>query len=175
MQNEYLILATDVSYPETGGAKAAGLLFDGWTAHSEIAQQVVRLETVEPYVPGRFYERELPCLTALLDEVRPVPELIIIDGYVTLGSEQEPGLGMHLFQALGGLVPIVGVAKTYFKGTPDQVQVRRGQSRQPLYVTAVGISLQDAREGVSSMHGEFRLPTLLQRVDHLCRQDSGHV
>jgi deoxyribonuclease V len=51
-------------------------------------------------------------------------------------------------------------------------EVLRGQSRQPLFVTSVGLE-DDAAQCVRKMHGEFRMPTLLKRVDQLCRQAAG--
>jgi deoxyribonuclease V len=39
-----------------------------------------------------------------------------------------------------------------------------------LYITAEGIELETAKEYIHAMQGDFRLPTLLKRVDQLCRQ-----
>jgi len=47
--------------------------------------------------------------------------------------------------------------------------VLRGDSRRPLYVTAAGLDPAAAALHVRSMHGPFRIPTLLKRVDQLCR------
>jgi deoxyribonuclease V len=56
------------------------------------------------------------------------------------------------------------------------VEVRRGDSQKPLYVTAAGVSAEDAASRISEMHGPFRIPTLLKQVDTLARSarhDSG--
>jgi deoxyribonuclease V len=45
-----------------------------------------------------------------------------------------------------------------------------GRSSRPLFITAAGISAQKAAEHIRSMHGLNRIPTLLKRVDSLCRQ-----
>ena len=42
------------------------------------------------------------------------PEAIISDGYVDLGVQATPGLGRYPYGALGGSVPILGVAKRPF-------------------------------------------------------------
>ena len=56
---------------------------------------------VAAYVPGQFYRRELPCLLAVFGLVRQPLEIILIDGYVWLDAQGMPGLGGHLFDALG--------------------------------------------------------------------------
>ena len=66
-------------------------------------------------------------------------------------------------------MPVIGVAKTAFAGASLAVPLIRGQSQKPLYVSAAGLEAARAVECVGKMHGEFRLPTLLKRVDGLCR------
>jgi deoxyribonuclease V len=96
-------------------------------------------------------------------------ETIVVDGYVWLG-ERTPGLGAHLYEALRWRVPVVGVAKARYAGAPAE-EVQRGGSRRPLYITAAGIDPRTAARYVQSMHGAYRIPTLLRRVDQLCRQE----
>ncbi|MEJ5151078.1 hypothetical protein [Comamonas sp. MYb396] len=89
-----------------------------------------------------------------------------------LGDEKRAGLGAHLYQALDGAAPVIGVAKTAFHGVascPDVVQVRRGQSQRPLFVTAIGVSPQVASAWVASMAGAHRIPSLLTLTDQLSR------
>jgi deoxyribonuclease V len=40
-------------------------------------------------------------------------------------------------------------------------------------VTAVGIDLAEAARRLGEMHGPYRIPTLLKRVDRLCREGPG--
>jgi len=130
----------------------------------------VRIEQVAPYVPGSFYQRELPCLLAALERAALEPECVVVDGYVWLAPER-PGLGAKLFEALGSRVPVVGVAKTAFAGAESiALPVLRGESQKPLLVTAAGMEPDLAAERVRSMHGRHRIPTLLKRVDRLCRE-----
>ncbi|MCP5051190.1 MAG: hypothetical protein GY940_28755 [bacterium] len=72
---------------------------------------------------------------------------------------------MHLFKSLETPVPVIGVAKNPFKTAVFGTPVLRGQSQKPLIVTAVGMPEQEACERVKSMHGDFRIPTLLKLVD----------
>lgn len=163
-----MILAVDVHYTEPG-AVAAGVLFDQWCAAAPSRGVTSRYGTVEAYAPGAFYRRELPCLLGLLREHALHPEAIVIDGHVFLDEAGRPGLGKHLFDALDGRVPVIGVAKTAFAGMGARFAVLRGDSARPLYVTAAGIPPDAAQAHVRAMHGAHRLPTLLKAVDRLCR------
>lgn len=166
-----MILALDVHYHDPG-ATVAGLTFADWDAPQAASDHLHKLENVAPYEPGAFYRRELPCLLALIGTQAALPRTIVIDGFVTLGPDHRPGLGAHLHAALQGRVPVIGVAKTPFRGTPPETELRRGRSKTPLYVTAAGMSLAEARARVFAMHGPYRIPTLLAAVDRLCREAS---
>src|SRR5262245_3674269 len=148
-----------------GGAVAACVLFTDWGDEVSAGECVRRIPAVAPYQPGQFYRRELPCLLAVLGEVEAPLQAVVVDGYVWLGDEHTPGLGAHLYEALGRAVPVVGVAKTRFGGARAAREVRRGASCRPLYVTAAGVDVEEAARGVARMHGHHRIPTLLKRVD----------
>ena len=162
--DELLIACVDVDYRDAG-AVAAGLWFRGWDAATVESQSVCTFIDVAEYEPGAFYRRELPCLLKLLAS-GPRADLVIVDGYVWL-HEGTPGLGAHLHAAIGGKV--VGVAKTRFASATDAVAVCRGTSQSPLYVSAVGLSKEEAATHVQAMHGPYRVPTLLKQVDSLAR------
>ncbi len=162
-----MIACLDVAY-RNAVAYAAGITFRDWTDSSPLEERVKLVRGVQAYQPGQFFRCELPCLLAVLPELAPV-EVVVVDGYVWLGSTDKPGLGAHLYQALGGRAVVVGIAKRRFKGTEAACEVFRGRSRRPLFVTAVGLSQDCAAEHVRSMHGSYRIPTLLKRVDDLSR------
>lgn len=155
----------DVDY-RTAGAVAAGLWFRGWSANQAEFQSTVSFSDVAAYNPGAFYKRELPCLLAVLAN-GPRSDVVIVDGYVWL-DDGVAGLGARLHATVGGVV--VGVAKTRYAGATDVVLVCRGESRSPLFVTAVGMSADDAAAAVAQMHGPYRVPTLLKEVDALARR-----
>jgi deoxyribonuclease V len=163
-----MIAAADVHYFKRL-AVAGAILFQDW--RSERPEIAVRepFTKVEPYEPGHFYKRELPCLLKVLERVRNQFEVVIIDGYVWLDAENRPGLGAHLHQALGEKIPVVGVAKSKFKESFHAKSVLRGRSRRPLYVTSIGTELAVAAEHIENMYGLYRIPTLLRIVDTLCR------
>jgi deoxyribonuclease V len=158
--------AVDVHYPASGGARAA-LVLSGDRAYSEIiAQKTVFVPQAAPYVPGQFFQRELPPLRAVLAGVTGI-ELLVIDGYVDLAPDGRPGLGAHVHAEFG--VPVIGVAKTPYAAATHAVLVVRGHAIRPLYVTAAGLSAATAAEIIRAMSGEFRMPDALRRVDALAR------
>jgi deoxyribonuclease V len=162
-----MIACVDVDYRDSE-AIAVCVLFQTWDDGFSADEKVERIPKVAPYEPGQFYRRELPCLLAVLARVRESLEAVVVDGYVWLGDEQKPGLGAHLYEALGRTIPVIGVAKTRFMSA-TAAPVKRGKSERPLYVTAAGIDLEVAVRHIQNMHGRNRLPTLLKRVDRLCR------
>ncbi|WP_406020476.1 hypothetical protein OH802_17450 [Nocardioides sp. NBC_00850] len=67
--------ATDVHYPPSGGGHAALVVSDEPGFGSIIGQHTTWLDTVADYAPGRFYQRELPALAAVLAEADPLDVL----------------------------------------------------------------------------------------------------
>ena len=163
-----MLVCLDAHYRETA-AVAAGVYFADWRDSSAVEEVIRRIPLVEPYRPGEFFRRELPCLLRVLDGTKHDLECAIVDGYVWLDARGGRGLGAHLHRALGGRVPVIGVAKSRFRRETPAVAVVRGRSRRPLYVSAAGMDERVAAERIKSMHGAFRLPTLLKRADELCR------
>jgi deoxyribonuclease V len=162
------LAAVDAQYSDDVAAVAC-VTFRDWADSVPVAEYTTLLPAAEDYTPGEFWRRELPCLLSVLRLIPEPPKIVIVDGYVWLDDKGRRGLGAHLFEALGGAIAVVGVAKHSFFGAVNAAPVRRGESERPLHVTAEGLSLEAAELGVRSMHGEYRIPTLLKRVDQLCR------
>ncbi len=171
------MVTLDSHYCERNGSihsSTAAVQFKHWTDSTALACTVSRCEQVGQYQPGSFYLRELPSLLKAIQGLSLLPDLLVIDGYVQLG--QQPGLGWHLYQALEQRCPIIGVAKNPFQLEsesglePAGIAIQRGGSHRPLYVTAIGIDdPTHAANWVKSMHGNFRIPTLLKLADRLAR------
>ena len=161
------LVIVDVDYRDSE-AIAAAVVASSWDAATAIESRTTRIAEVEPYNPGAFYVRELPCILSVLALVKSEYRAIVIDGYVDLDEHGRPGLGAHLYPHKN--LPIIGVAKTAFRGSSFAVQVLRGTSQKPLFVTARGIDKDHAAMLVRRMHGNFRLPTLIKEVDTLARQ-----
>lgn len=169
---ETVNLAIDVDYRDDT-AHIAGVAFSGWQDAEPSAIFTSTLSDIEAYEPGSFFRRELPCILKLLEEHELTPACIVIDGFVYLDGESEAGLGKHLYDALSPKSAIIGVAKRPFKNTPVSCELNRGESSKPLYVTSIGNTTDDARGRIASMHGEFRIPTLLKQADRICRGSVG--
>lgn len=125
------------------------------------------VEEVEKYVPGQFYKRELPCIIEFLNDINLYEiELIIIDGFIYLDDENKKGLGTFLYESLNCKIPIIGVAKSKFHDNSKNVsEIFRGESKNPLYISSIGIDLLEASAFIQNMFGEFRLPHLIKLVD----------
>ncbi|ULH14697.1 endonuclease V [Deinococcus sp. KNUC1210] len=173
-----MLVCTDVDYrPEPSGtgdsARAAAVLFRDWPDAAPAHELVQRLDEVLPYQPGAFYQRELPCLLAVLEAATQVAgalTAVVIDGYVTLDAAGRAGLGAYLYGALGRSVPVIGLAKTAFQGSPHALPLCRGDSQRPLYITAQGVDVREAARCVAQMAGPHRLPALIKRADQVCRR-----
>lgn len=163
-----MIFAIDVDYRNNHTAVAAGILFQNWNDEKPSQILTVTLYQVEDYISGQFYKRELPCILELLKQLDKLPKFIIVDGYVFLGKDKK-GLGAYLYEALKQKVPIIGVAKNPFQDISNDTYIYRGKSKKPLYITSTGIELNKAKQYIKSMHGEYRIPTLLKEVDTICR------
>jgi len=159
-------VAADVHYLAGGGARAAAVLAAD-AAFSRLAgHRIAVVPEVAPYQPGQFWLRELPPLCAVLDGLTEMM-LLVIDGYADLDPGGRPGLGARAREQFG--VPVIGVAKSPFRGATHAVPVLRGTSARPLYVTAAGMARADAADLVRHMAGQHRLPDALCRADTLAR------
>ena len=69
------IAFVDVDYPGTG-ARAACVLIESWEAESPTSTYVQDIEAVEPYEPGSFYRREMPCILSVLRMLPSLPQTV---------------------------------------------------------------------------------------------------
>lgn len=166
-----MILALDTYY-QNDTAKTVCIRFHHWADEQHADVLTEELGSVEEYQPGAFYRRELPCILSILKKTDVQDtEAIIIDGYVLLDDTGKHGLGGYLYEALNRKIPVIGVAKTNFaNNTLHKKEVYRGGSQRPLYITTLGIPPETACNYIRSMHGAYRIPTLLKTLDTLTRQ-----
>ena len=165
-----MILALDVYYTEKG-AKTVGIGFENWEDQSPSLTFTDQSSEIAEYESGEFYKRELPCILRLLDQIDLTQlSCMVIDGYVILNDTGKLGLGGHLYETLEHKIPIIGVAKTRFaQNERKHREVLRGESQKPLWVTAMGMELDEAAQKIRNMHGEYRMPTLLKHLDTLTK------
>lgn len=159
-----MIAIFDVDYKEIQ-AQCACLLIENWDSLDYKTYKVL-IEDVADYESGSFYKRELPCILQTLNSVSETLDFIVIDGYVTLGEKK--GLGAYLYERLDIKIPIIGVAKTKFLSA-DSIELIRGSSIKPLYITSLGIDNSVSKLYIESMSGDFRIPFMLKEADRICR------
>ena len=167
-----MIRAFDSHYKDEQTAKTVCLEFEHWYDDKPMAVFTDYKTGIAPYEPGLFYKRELPCLIQLWQTLPVLPvEAIVVDGFTVLDDAGKPGLGMHLYEALDRTIPVIGVAKSFYHANEKSVRpLYRGESKKPLYISAVGIELNVAFANIASMHGQHRMPTLLQVLDTLTKE-----
>lgn len=167
-----MILAFDTYYFDQK-AKTICLEFAEWNEDKNFKVHSEIIDNVEEYIPGEFYKRELPCILSLLKQIDlSTIDVIVVDGFVYLNDENKYGLGGYLYDKLNKQIPIIGVAKTNFASIEkNKKALYRGESKKPLYITSIGIDLDEAYKKVESMAGEFRFPTLLKELDRLTKEN----
>jgi len=167
-----MILAFD-SYYYDNKAKTVCLEFTEWNESKIYKIYTEIIDNVEEYIPGEFYKRELPCIISLLNQIDlKKVEAIIVDGFVYLDDEKKFGLGGYLYEKLNKEIPIIGVAKTNFATIEKHKKpLFRGESKKPLFITAIGIELEEAVQKIERMDGEYRIPTLLKELDRLTKEE----
>lgn len=162
-----LIGCLDAAYGDHASA-AACVLAQGYDDAGPYEIALHRGGPAAPYAPGALYKRELPLLRAAIAAATRRPDIFIVDGFAYLDAERRPGLGAHLHAAIQR--PVIGVAKTAFKDCAAWSGiVRRGRATRPLYVTAIGLTQDEAVDAVASLHGAHRLPALLATTDRAAR------
>lgn len=75
------------------------MLFRHWEDAKPVKTYCIITDEIEPYEPGAFYKRELPCMANTLQEVEETITAPVVDGYVWLG-ENRGGPGYYLYETL---------------------------------------------------------------------------
>jgi len=166
-----MILAIDIHYKETY-AKAVCVAFN-WADETPQKVYTDTIAEVAPYVSGEFYKRELPCVLKILEQTNlDTVEAIIVDGHVFVDNDKKYGLGGYLWEALDKKVPIIGVAKKSFIHTEEVSKpILRGTSKNPLYVSCIGIEKGVVLEKMKLLHGEHLMPTILKLLDMVTKTE----
>lgn len=164
-------ICLDVQYYDAY-AVTAYVLFKEAAATEPAKTGYVVTHEVHPYEPGAFYKRELPCLLHALKAVTDPLQRIIIDANVWL-SDEKMGLGGILYESLQKSIPVIGVSKTKYAGeTTKVIPVYRGDSKNPLYVSTIGLETTEAVQFIKDMAGPYRIPALIKLADTICRNSA---
>lgn len=117
------IAGFDVGFEDEGATtRAAAVLLDAETLQP-VQQQVARVPTRMPYIPGLLSFRELPALLAALALLDEAPDLVFVDGH---GIAHPRGLGIAAHFGVATGLPSIGVAKKVLVGRHDEVGPRSG-------------------------------------------------
>lgn len=165
--DDYKIACFDVYY-YGDKAKASSIVFQVNPNERIISGYDEIIEQTKEYISGEFYKRELPCILKVYEKIEEDIGLIIVDSFVMLDNGRK-GLGGYLYYSLNESIPVIGVAKTFYKGCENYIEVFRGKSKRPLFVSSIGISLNEAGRLVKNLKGENRIPDILKEVDHQSR------
>ena len=179
------IAGFDVGFEDDGATtRAAAVLLDADTLEV-IDQQVARLPTRMPYIPGFLSFRELPALLEALAMLQAAPDLAFIDGH-GIAHPRRLGIAAHFGVATG--LPSIGVAKKILTGearmalhemrgafTPlrsgkDQIGwlLRSKPGCLPLIVSpGHRVAMPSAPELVMRYVGKYRLPEPTRLADRL--------
>jgi len=157
-----MILAFDAHYTDTTSRLIAAT-FEGWADAEATELFEWTSGPAADYQPGQFYLREMPLILKALEDF-DVEEIdtIVVDGYVYLNDQGR-------LDELGERIPVIGVAKSYFRDTNAEA-VLRGNSKKPLYVTSFGMAQETAADHIREMAGPYRMPEILGQVDRATKE-----
>ena len=164
--------AVDVYY-RNESATTALVEFSDYSSCTTSRTLIQESETVAPYIPGKFYLRELPCILKILEKAERLYQMIFIDGFVFLRKPTCYGLGGYLARALGYKAIIIGVAKNYFSMADRFVEIKRGRSSRPLYISSFNMKPETAGSLIKEMYGNNRIPYILKLTDLLSKKMVG--
>ena len=188
------IAGFDVGFEDDGATtRAAAVLLDAESL-DVIDQQVARLPTRMPYIPGFLSFRELPALLEALAMLQAAPDLAFIDGH-GIAHPRRLGIAAHFGVATG--LPCIGVAKKILVGAPRMAlhdmrgaftPLRDGREQigwllrskpgcLPLIVSpGHKVAMPSAPELVMRYVTKYRLPEPTRLADRLAsRRDRGHA
>ena len=178
------IAGFDVGFEDDGATtRAAAILLDADTLEI-LDQQVARLPTRMPYIPGLLSFRELPALLEALAMLSATPDLAFVDGQ-GIAHPRRLGIAAH-FGVITGL-PSIGVAKKILTGTGNHPHPLRGAytplrdgreqigwllrsklNCNPLVISpGHRVSMASAADMVMRFVGSYRLPEPTRLADRL--------
>ena len=179
------IAGFDVGFEDEGATtRAAAVLLDADTL-DVLDQQVARLPTRMPYIPGLLSFRELPALFEVLAMLKAPPDLAFVDGH-GIAHPRRLGIAAHFGIATG--LPSIGVAKKVLVGEARMAlhdmrgaftPLRHGKEQigwllrskpgcLPLIVSpGHKVAMPSAPELVMRYVGKYRLPEPTRLADRL--------
>lgn len=160
-------LAVAVDY-DADTTTVAAVAFDDWDAREPTKSWTSRLPSAPKPQRGEPDLRAVAAIVQLLREHSLAPEVVVLQLAVHLDSADTPGIGRHLYEALGGAVAVIGVTRV-IPGMPSQFEVYREDEAPAVTVTCAGIDLGAAKGRIRTMHGKRRVPTLLKLTTRMAK------
>lgn len=178
------VAGVDVGFKENGRITRAAAVVLSFPQLELIEQRIAYRPTQFPYIPGYLSFREIPAVLDALQALSTWPDLILCDGQ-GLAHPRRFGVACHLGVLLD--LPCIGVAKSRYIGTHDELARERGawtalkdndevigavlRTRtgvNPVYVS-VGhrLSLPTAIDYVMACTPRYRLPQTTRLADRL--------
>lgn len=164
-----MVVVIDADYnEETRQGHVAGIVAKDILAEKEEYIITSIVSNIGDYIPGQFYKRELQSVESIISKMdKKDIEMIVIDGYADSGTK-EHALGTFVYEEYN--IPVIGIGKNkYDRCILENLEVYRGESNKPLYVTSKGIDNEKAKELVKHMAGDFRLPYFVKYADNRAR------
>lgn len=178
------VAGVDIGFEDNYAISKAAVAVLSYPELELVETAIARIPTVFPYVPGYLSFREIPVILEAFPKLTTIPDLILCDGQ-GLAHPRRLGLACHLGILLD--IPTIGVAKSLFIGTHEEVPLAKGsyqplidqdetigvvlRSRtnvKPIYVS-IGhkISLPTAIDYVTGCLTKYRLPETTRWADKL--------
>ena len=165
-----LIAGIDISAPDAQGVARGAVVVLGYPEFNLVEVKVADGKITFPYVPGLLSFRESPLILAACQELRSLPDLVLIDGQ-GIAHPRRLGLASHVGLFLG--LPTIGCAKSILCGQHRPVGEEAG-SHAEIFDNGelVGAALR-TKCGVKPMYvsvgHRIGLASALQWVIRCCR------
>ncbi len=179
-----LVAGVDVGFEDAGATTRAAIAVLDYESLELVEQQVARLPTCFPYVPGLLSFREIPAILRAVEQLERQPQMFLCDGQ-GIAHPRRLGVASHL----GILIdkPTIGVAKSRLIGHYDDLSGARGTCQwlyhrderigavlrtrkdvKPVFVsTGHRVSLESAIDIVFHCTPRFRLPETTRQAHRL--------
>ena len=122
------VAGVDIGFEDKCAITKAAIAILTYPELELVEQQIARIPTAFPYVPGYLSFREIPAILAAFPLVKTIPDLILCDGQ-GYAHPRRIGLACHLGVLLD--IPTIGVAKSRLIGEHADLALTKG-SQQPL-------------------------------------------
>ena len=166
----HLVAGVDISAPDATGLARAAVVVLSYPELTPVETRVIAKRITFPYVPGLLSFRESPLILATCEELKVVPDLILVDGQ-GIAHPRRLGLASHL-----GLLwdkPTIGCAKSRLCGEHAMVAPERGSYTEIIdYGEVIGAALR-TKAGAAPLYvsigHKVDLKTAIDWVLRCCR------